>query len=36
MIVCVFDDWIIVAVIIMFLACYMFGNSSSNPNWWRV
>jgi len=20
----------------MFLACYMFGNISSNPNWWSV
>jgi len=25
---------IIIAVIIMFLACFMFGNSSSNTNWW--
>jgi len=24
-------DWIIIAVFVMFLACYMLGNSSSNP-----
>jgi len=27
--------WVIIAVIIMFLACCMFGNGTSNPNWWR-
>jgi len=26
----------IITVIIMFLACYMFGNNSSDPNWWSV
>jgi len=25
-----------IAVIIMFIARYVFGNSSSNPNWWSV
>jgi len=24
------------SMILMFLACYMFGNSSSNHNWWSV
>jgi len=25
-----------IAVIILFLACYMFGDSSCNLNWWSV
>jgi len=25
-------DWIIISVIVIFLSCYMFGNSSSNHN----
>jgi len=29
-------DWVIIAVMIMLLACCMVGNSSSNPNWWSV
>jgi len=26
----------LIVVVIMFLPCYMFGNSSSNPNKWSV
>jgi len=29
-------DWIIIAVFIMSLECCMFGNSSSNHNWWSL
>jgi len=32
----IYDWMIIIAEIIMFLACCMFGNSSSNPNRWSV